>query len=424
MLSYSEPFRLSSAGSTRATAYGFGNKSVTLDGKTHVVWLDAVAQVCGRTYDHATGAWGGTLRLFEGCDNHTTPTLTVDRNAHLRIAFGPHGCWGGWNYGRFKWCISERPNSLGAWSEPYDFGYNATYACMVHTPQDLDVIVYRGGEAPASLMLQKRRALGGWTTAREIVRQDITPQYTHLAATVACDEAGTLYVACHLYNVGGEFGGPAETQRSYGVAVLKSGDLGETWSDLRGEPVTVPTLYEERIAIPPLGANVRMHGLALDSRGALWALCGGTTGERRDLLLSRWTGEGWEQTDLAHHVPADRVVVDAVLTIDTRDRIHTAMTAVRPEPADDASENGVWGHSSLEVFHLVADASLTQIECNQISPTDDAMANWLPNISRKGLHCPVENPVILFTHGHKGDGCSPPDETEAYCVFVRQGDGE
>ena len=420
MVRYSEPFLLSSSGSTRATAYGFSNKSITVDGRTHVVWLDAVAQVCGRTYDHGARQWSDTYRLFEGCDNHTSPALALDKDKRLHVAYGPHGFWGKWNYGMFKWAISEKPGRMDAWTGEESFGYNATYACLVHTTRDVDVIVYRGGDAPASLMLQKQRPLGGWTSAREIVRQDIAPQYTHLGATAACAADGTLYVACHLYNVGGDYHGPRELQRSHGVVVLKTSDLGETWTDMRGEPVTVPALYEERIALPPLGANMRMNGLAVDSRGRLWALSGSAGAESREVLLSRWTDAGWEATHLEPCLPADRIAVDCVLTIDTRDRIHAAVTALRPKELAETSGDGAWGHPSCEVFHLVSDVGVRDFECHQISTADETTANWLPNISLKGLHQPVEKPVILYTRGVKGDGCSPSDKSEVYCVFVEE----
>jgi hypothetical protein len=55
---HSEPYLLSKQGSDRATAYDFANKAVTRNGKTHVVWTDAVALTRGRTFDHAAGEWG------------------------------------------------------------------------------------------------------------------------------------------------------------------------------------------------------------------------------------------------------------------------------------------------------------------------------------------------------------------------------
>jgi len=100
--------------------------------------------------------------------------------------------------------VSAEPNRVNAWTDEQNFGYNATYPYLVHTPQDIDVIAYRGGEPPASVMFQRQWPLGGWTTAREIFRQEIEPQYTHVGATCACGADGTLYLACHFYNVGGK----------------------------------------------------------------------------------------------------------------------------------------------------------------------------------------------------------------------------
>ena len=61
MTHFTDPFLLSKSGSTRATSYNWGNKILTLDGKTHVVWLDAPAVVCGRSYDHQSATWGETV---------------------------------------------------------------------------------------------------------------------------------------------------------------------------------------------------------------------------------------------------------------------------------------------------------------------------------------------------------------------------
>lgn len=38
--------------------------------------------------------------------------------------------------------------------------------------------------------------------------------------------------------------------------------------------------------------------------------------------------------------------------------------------------------------------------------------------SRAGLHHPVERPLLLYTRGVKGVGCSPPDRTEVWGVWV------
>lgn len=354
MITHRTPYLLSQSGSTRATAYTSSNKSISLDGKLHVIWLDAIAKVCGKTYDYGTGQWSETYFLFEGCDNHTNPSLTADRNGHLRMAYGPHGRWGEWNQGCFKWVISETPNQISQWSSECSFGYNATYASLLHTPADLDVIVYRGGESPASLMFQKQRRLGGWSTAACLLEQDIEPQYTNYGGIITCDQRGTLYTACHFYNVGGSdnpaVGGDASRMRSFGAAVLKSVDMGKTWTDLRGECFNTPGLYEDRIAIPPAHAYVYIRGLCVDSRDRIWALTLKPAVDDEKILLSRWTERGWQTTDLHACLPDDRVAVDAVMTIDTRDRIHLALTAVRK---GERESNSAWGCPSSEVFHLV-----------------------------------------------------------------------
>ncbi len=187
MITYSEPYCLSTTGSTRATAYTWSNKILTREGKIHVVWLDAIATVCGRTYHHDRGEWGETIRIDDGCDNHACPCITADRDGHIRLTYGPHGWNGEWNQARVKWKRTERPASLDSWEvegEGYKtswgrFGYNATAAAIVHTPSGLDAVVCRGGEHPPQTMFHRQRTLGGWTSAKPLFCQDVEPQYTH-----------------------------------------------------------------------------------------------------------------------------------------------------------------------------------------------------------------------------------------------------
>ncbi len=405
MITYSKPFRLSVKGSTRATAYDFGNKIVTINGKMHVVWLDAVSQVCGRTYDHTSGTWGETVELFEGCDNHTNPALAVGRDGRLHLAFGPHGWWGNWNSGCFKYVVSETENSIEAWEKPVSFGYNATYASLVATPSGPDCIVYRGGDPPSPLMFQKQRDKGGWTPARALMRQEIAPQYTHLGATVVCDVKGTLYVGGHFYNLNTD-------GRSTGVAVLKSEDVGETWTNVRGEVADVPVLYGDRIAVPHKGeGDIRLAGMALDSKGGLWmATSSADCGQ-----LSHWTGSAWKTIDLKPFLPGDRMAGAGPIVIDTQDRIHMAVGLNLP-----VSEDESWGHAGQEVFHLVSTDGGESFICNRVSIPDNVLPSWLPSISMGGVYQPVEKPVILYTHGDKGEGCSPETKTEVYCVQVEE----
>jgi len=419
MIRYRAPFLLSETGSTRATAYNWGNKVVTVHGKTHVVWLDAVSQVCGRTYDHASGEWGETCRIAEGCDNHANPSLTADRDGRLRLVYGPHGWYGNWNQARIKWRISETPGRLDAWDREEDFGYNATAASIVNSPSGLDLVVSRGGEAPPATVFHRQRELGGWTSAKPLFRQDIEPQYTHHYGHVACFEDGTVYAACHFYNVGGghihPVTGEKDHMRSYGMAILKSTDLGERWTDLSGAPVETPTLYEERIAIPPIGANMYVDGIALDPQGSVWALMKNSGLETREVVLSHWVDTGWETFRLEDYLPEGLMAVDGALTVDARGRIHVALTAL---PPDKANRDNWWGHPSCEIYHLMSTGGAQHFECSMASLPDDSKANWLPSLPKYGPFHPVENPAVLYTHGDPGQGCTPDTTTEVRCVSI------
>lgn len=413
------PFLLSESGSTRATAYQFGNKAVTIGNKTHVTWLDAIALVKGRTYDHETKTWGKTIDISEGCDNHTNPAITADADGHIHMAWGPHGVWGNWNMGCFKWARTEHPGDMSSWVEEQSFGYSATYACLIHTTDGADAIVYRGGESPASAMFQKKRKLGGWTSAQAVLGQEIEPQYTNMGAHVACAADGTLYMGCHFYNVGSGSNpcvtGDRSLMGSQGAAVLKSRDQGQTWTTLGGAPVTVPTLYNQSLSIPTSGDDARLTGLVTDSKNRLWALTCCARLNTRDLLLSCWANGRWETTNLAAIIPPEYNPIFAAMTIDTDDRKHIVFNA--PTLAADADIALAWGHPSCEVFHITTDASGGNATCAMASTADKTLANWLPAISLPGIHHPVEKPVILYTRGLPGKGCSPDTTTEVYCVL-------
>lgn len=416
MFRYSEPFVLSDAGSTRATAYAFSNKSITLNGKTHVCWLDAVAIVRARTYDHATGTWGLTHTVGEGCDNHTSPALSVGRDGHLRITYGPHNWGGNWNQSRFKHAVSQQPHSIETWNKEHNFGYNATYPAIVHTPWGQDAIAYRGGEVPCSAMFQLQKPDGSWTTAKEIFRQDVSPRYTHMGARLACDAEGTLYLGSHFYCI--DLPATPKVGRSHGVAVVRSTDRGQSWTDMMGQAVHTPALYDERYAVPPHNAPVYMCGLSFDSHGTLWALTGQPSTASRGIWLSRWTGEGWETRDISHALPPDRTAVDLTMCIDSRDRIHLACTTVVTASVAEATSTSAWGHPSCEIYHLCSTDAGNHWHAAMISTPDETAANWLPNLSHHGAFNPVERPTILYTRGAPGVGCLPTDKTRVCCVML------
>ncbi len=418
---YSQKHLLSSQGSDRGTAYDPCNKIVSLAGKTHVVWTDAVAFTRGRTFDHASGQWGPTVAIGEGCDNHNTPGLTADRDGRLHVAYGPHGMWDQgpgiptWPTGSFRYAVSAEPNSLaGLETTRTPFGHYATYGCIVSTPHG-ECIVYRGGERPYSVMFQKTRTLGRWSCPRPLIEQEIESQYTQYMARLVCAPDGTLYAAGHIYAAG--------RGHSLGVAVLRSPDGGETWTDMSGLPAATPVAYGPRFAAPhpPAEFDPRLGGLAVDARGRLWALTHAAIAGCHQLILSRWEHDRWISNDLAGVLPEPWGFVGGPMGIDTRGRIHLAVTAVDRRAVEPGK--GVFAHASTEVFHLCSADDGRTFECRQISETDPATPNWLPTVSQAGPFHSVEHPAILYTHGRAqknepGMGCRHTVETDIYCVFV------
>lgn len=418
------PFLLSSLGSDRASAYTMGNKIVTLGDRTHVTWTDAIALTRGRTFDHSTRAWGPTLAIGEGCDNHNNPCLVADKRGHLRIAYGPHGRYGNYPDGFpnacYKYAIAPAPNTFEGLDKSHvaageAFGYHASYASMTHAPQGLDCIVYRGGEHPPSLFFQRQQERGGWTKAIELADQLVPPGYTHYGPMITCDALGTLYVAFHFYaRVRGY---------SQGCAVLRSTDLGKTWTDLYCQRADLPILANPRFA-PPHSDPIhdpRIAGIACDSRHRLWVMTAsyGVTDSR--VLLSCFDDNRWNTTDLSQFLPREKLATLGTFTIDHKDRIHAVIDAGHASLAATGGGGKWWGDASLEVFHLFS-ADGKNYTCTQVSDGDAANANWLSNLTKPGPFHPVTRPVILWTKGktnvNPAEGCMTTTHTEVYCSFV------
>ena len=132
-------FLLSSEGSGRATSYGESNKIVTVGGKTHVAWLDAIAEgfrVRVRTLDRRTGQWGPIVAIGDGQDNHGGPALIVDSKGYLHIVYYPH-------HQPFRYRRSVRPNDASEWGPEIKFGEALSYPVMLCAPDDTIILTAR-----------------------------------------------------------------------------------------------------------------------------------------------------------------------------------------------------------------------------------------------------------------------------------------
>ena len=137
--------------------------------------------------------------------------------------------------------------------------------------------------------------------------------------------------------------------------------------------------------------------------------------DTRDLLLSCWRNDGWRTVNLSNALPAEYNPLSATLTIDTSDRLHIALSASDLPTGAEASV--AWGDPGMEVFLVSIDAEGGNPACEMVSVPSDEAGSWLPSINMPGLYHPVEQPVVIYTHGVAGKGCMAEDRTEVYCVL-------
>lgn len=407
----SEPFLLSDAGSTRATAYHMTNKSIRLGDTTHVTWLDAVAGVRVRSFDHKTNQWSATLALDEGSDNHTNPSLSITPEGRLRVAYGPHAYWDPigrepWNQARFRLRVTVRPNDSTQWEPMGSVGYGATYACLTTDWQGRDHLVYRGGSDPHGAMYERRLAATGWDVLTRLSVQRIRPMYTFVGATMTIAPDDTLYAAFEYYRM--------VDDRSLGVCILTSLDGGETWTGIDGRAAKPPIEYSDDFAIPHHGQRPCISGLTIDENRELLAITHDEGPTHRPPLFNRFRNGKWETKPLGDALPGWDMQ-RGNMCYDKRGRILFVTTAI-PSDIPHAER---WGHPKSENFLIASHDGGRTWEATQIGPSEPSVANWHANISQAGPSRDMSTPLVIWTQGVPGDGCYPADKTKVFAAWVR-----
>jgi len=403
----STPFLLSERGSVRATAYQMTNKAVRIGTATCVTWLDAVSGIRTRSFDHDRQSWSETLALDEAIDNHANPSLTADPAGGLRIAYGAHGFWedGMFNHGRFRLQQSRTPDGAH-WDFLSNVGYGATYACLVTDSQGRDHLVYRGGEGAPGCFYERRLANGNWDLTTKLSLLPIPPGYTFVGANLVIAPGDILYAGFMYYSL--------HHQRSLGVCAVMSPDAGETWTGLRGEPVKLPLPYDSAYAIPHAGDDPYLGSLSVDHDGNLVALTTDIGNSHAGAWLSVFRAGAWVTTALNPFLPVGWEIYLGCVTVDARGRL---LIVVDATPTN-LTKDDRWGHPLTECFLLASDDGGRSFTAQQISATNPAAANWLPNISHVGPYHDLRTPLITYTQGPPGKGCQPQERTNVYTVWV------
>lgn len=293
---------ISTQASERATG-GMGNKMVTLGDRTHCVWQDSTPEgywARVRTYDRAAGAWGDTVTLGQGVDNHARPTIAADADGFLHVIIGGHNS-------PYQYLRSVAPNDARAWTGPVAFG-KGTYPFLVCGP---DKRLFLAGR-PAShngVDLYVREPEGEWTFARELALKR-EPQYREYAGynTVLAWGPGhrRLHMACDVYEGLGTYKGRGENQL---VVYLVSEDMGRTWkradgSAIDGEPfpknldvIAASSRKREQNMPQPV---LRLGGLVVDAADRPYVLYTSDEPERgRAGLVTPDGSGGWRDLGLA-----------------------------------------------------------------------------------------------------------------------------
>ncbi len=222
---------ISSVGSERATT-GAGNKIVTFEGKTHVVWQKSAKRGYYnkiRTYDHATSEWSKEVTLNQGVDNHARPVITVDSEGYLHVVMSGHNS-------TVTYRRSLRPNDASEWRPTEEAGAGTYPSIACGRDDTIFVAVRAKGQKGADLYVRPKN--GEWKTrARIVKRADEYSGYAGFSTGLTVDRHGVLHAICNVYE--------GKSGAHQAVCYMRSRDNAATWETAGGKTVAVPARPEQ-----------------------------------------------------------------------------------------------------------------------------------------------------------------------------------
>jgi hypothetical protein len=232
----SEASIISEIGSERATV-GDGNKIVTWDGKTHIVWQDIsregyLNQV--RSYDHDSGEWTDTFTLGYGLDNHARPILTIDHEGYLYVVLGGHNS-------PVTWRRSVRPNDATEWTAPEPIG-EGTYPVLLCGYDDTLYLTLRANRHAGVDFYAKPKG-GPWELRSRVVKNadEYREAYGAFHMQMMMGHDGVIHAAFDFYEGQDDFGRGIHMAVTY----CKSGDGGKSWTKADGSAIEIPARPEQ-----------------------------------------------------------------------------------------------------------------------------------------------------------------------------------
>ena len=394
-------FRLSRNGCGRATGYSFSEKIVTVDGKTHVGWLDSVAGkgflVRVRTLNRSSGRWSATYTVGAAIDNHGGPALTVDSQGYLHILYYPHG-------NPFRYRRSRFPNDASSWEEEIQFGEGLTYPTLICGPDDTLYLTCRHTDIElAQLELWTKAPDGDWRRQNVLARTRF-PGYAAFSERLCLDpHRHTLHMAVRFHE-------NSDRQR-YGrlqrIAYMQSPDFGQTWQRSDGTRLELPVTADKIETLATGGVDVgrvmQVGGINLDNDKTVHVVYSVLEGLRWETFHAVLHRPGhWKQQSLVSLLPPRLQHLDLADAAGIVFSPSGEMT-VTAHTQQLVTGERKWGHASNEVVQLVSRDRGRSFELHQISPPDPRTAHWFANVERSGLfHSPQNKPGLIYTAGPPG----------------------
>ncbi len=387
---------LSDHGCGRATAYSDANKIITLQNKTHVAWLDSIAEgfrVRSRTLDRKTNRWTPTYTVGEAYDNHGGPALTVDSLGYLHIVYYPH-------HHPFRYRRSVRPNDASEWGDEIEFGERCTYPTMVCGSDDTLYLTGREnrGDRPWYVNLYIKPPNAPWQEPIPLFQDDKGGYVRFQQALAWGQDHRTLHLTLWIF----------DENRAYTVGYLRSPDSGRTWERVDGTPVLLPATRETVTLIDTQHRDLRFGSIAVDQESTpcvLYSTCPSFSLPSHAWVV-RLDGTGkWCRRSLAAELPKEwkgwSLAMDGALHIAPDGRIFIVLALMKPETVSEAN----WGHKSAEIIGLQASDINEKFTVELLSKPDMAVPHWLPNLERPTGHNHVDVPSVMYTAGVAGEGC-------------------
>ena len=394
-------FLLSTNGCGRATGYCLSHKIVTVGEKTHVGWLDSMADegfvVRVRTLDRSTGVWSPTFTVGEAFDNHGGPALTVDHRGFLHILYYPH-------QHPFRYRRSTRPNDASEWEDEIRFGEGLTYPTLLCGPDDTLYLTCRNSAVEkGQLELWTKPPQGRWTKQNVLAKVRFSG-YSAFSEVLHLDPRELmLHLACRFHE--------NSDRDAYGrlqrIGYMRSPDFGKTWQRSDGTALETPVTAETIETLATGGVNfnrvMNVGDVSVDGNGTPHVIYSVKEGLRSVTTLAVLREPGrWEQKSIASLLPDDRRDMSLANACGLVFAPGGEMT-VTAHSQQLAAGDEEWGHASNEVVQLVSSDRGATFQFHQVSPPNPKASHWLANVERPGLfHSRSSEPGLIYTEGPPG----------------------